>query len=240
MGDVEIGQDDEYGWGDPDRAEVVPFVPMEVRRLLDVGCGRGGFGAALKRRRADMVVWGIEPSEAGAMVAATRLDRVIRSEFPGPLPRQAAPFDCVTFNDVLEHMADPAESLRAAGAVLRPGGYVVASIPNVRYVEVLSDLVLRGRWTYTETGVLDRTHLRFFTRSSMVTLFEECGYAVRRVAPINTGFSKGRPARLLRRFGKLFDDVLAPQFVVLAVGPSDAGDPTPPRATGLPGRPRPS
>ena len=206
----------DYGWGDLTRAEVVPFVPMSVQRLLDVGCGRGGFGAALKQRRADLVVWGVEPTGAGAAVAATRIDHVVRGEFPDALRGADARFDCVTFNDVLEHMVDPAASLRAAAGMLAPEGVVVASIPNVRYVEVLSDLVLRGRWTYTDTGVLDRTHLRFFTKSSMAALFTENGYRVRSVSPINTDYSVGLPARALRRFGHLFDDTLAPQFVVVA------------------------
>lgn len=210
----------DYGWGDLSREEVVPFVPMRVQRLLDVGCGRGGFGAALRQRRADLVVWGVEPTEAGSRVAATRLNRVITGEFPGALANETERFDCVTFNDVLEHLVDPAGSLRAAATLLRPEGVVVASIPNVRYVEVLSDLLFRGKWTYTDTGVLDRTHLRFFTRSTMVALFEDTGYEVQRVAPINTDFSRGVPARLLRHFGHLFDDTLAPQFVVVAGRPA--------------------
>lgn len=79
--------------------------------------------------------------------------------------------------DVLEHLADPWETLRQVRRVLAPGGTVVASIPNVRHWQVVRDL-LEGRWEYAEAGILDRTHRWFFTRRSLARLFEETGFTV--------------------------------------------------------------
>ncbi len=78
------------------------------------------------------------------------------------------------------------------------GGHLVASIPNVRYFFNVVDLAVRGRWDYTEEGILDRTHLRFFTRSSMTRLLEECGFSVEAAIGINpTGSVKFRLVNLL-------------------------------------------
>jgi 2-polyprenyl-3-methyl-5-hydroxy-6-metoxy-1,4-benzoquinol methylase len=173
---------DYFGW---DRREMLRYLPAGTARLLDVGCARGRFGA-LARGRLGAEVWGIEPDEGAAMAAERVLDRVVRAgvwEALALLPRGY--FDCVVFNDVLEHLVDPYRLLAEIKAHLAPGGVVVASIPNVRHYPVLRDLVLRGEWEYVDLGVLDRTHLRFFTRRSIRRMFAEQGYEVLRMEGIN-------------------------------------------------------
>ena len=202
-----------YAYGDWSRDEVLPFVP-DCPRILDVGCSFGGFGELLKRRASAPVVWGVEPEGDAATVAADRLDRVIIGEYPQALS-VGERFDCVIFNDVLEHMVDPWKTLRETLNFLEPSGVVVASIPNVRFGPVVSNLLLRGKWTYTDIGVLDRTHLRFFTRSSMKELFFESGYIVQEIHPIRQ-LRRGRIAMLGRAIGALGEELTAPQFVVVA------------------------
>jgi SAM-dependent methyltransferase len=167
---------------DADRDSVIRFVPPSAARVLDVGCWRGGFGRALKRQRPGLVVVGIEADDDSATVAASRLDKVIVGRFPQDLPLAEGPFDCVVFNDVLEHIVDPWETLRRTEPLLADGGKIVAVIPNIRHVRALVPLVVRGRWDYADTGLLDRTHLRFFTRSTMIDLFETSGYTVETIA----------------------------------------------------------
>ena len=202
-----------YMYDDWDRAEVLPFVP-EANRILEVGCSYGGFGQLLKGRSNSPEVWGIEPEPKAAEVAASRLDRVIVGDFPALAP-VGERFDCVVFNDVLEHLVDPWGALRCALGLLRPNGCVVASIPNVRFGPVVSALLLRGRWNYTDVGVLDRTHLRFFTRSSMIEMFKECGYDVSSVNAIRQ-IRRGRIARTAKLFGSHATEFTAPQFVIVA------------------------
>lgn len=116
-----------------DRREVIPFVPP-CTRLLDVGCGGGAFGAVFVER--GVHVHGVEPNSAAADVALTRLSAVTVGRYPDDFP--GGTFECIVFNDVLEHMADPAAALAAARGHLASGGTVVASVPNVRNVSVLA------------------------------------------------------------------------------------------------------
>lgn len=166
------------------RPEMLSFVPTSSRRLLDVGCGTGTFGAWLKQRR-QIEVWGVEPFASAAAKAADKLDRVITGPFGPEADLPAGFFDCIVFNDVLEHMVAPDHALRYAKTLLSAGGAILASIPNVRYLPVLWQLGVRGSWEYGDCGILDRTHLRFFTKSSIIQMFQNEGYAVKSISGIN-------------------------------------------------------
>ena len=203
-----------------EREEVLAFVPPSARTILDVGCSRGGFGRALRRADPGRVLWGIEADPEAVAEAAPHYDELVVGLFPEALGPHSPQFDCVVFNDVLEHIADPWAALRAARALLRPGGVVVASIPNVRFLPVLHKLVVRGEWTYTDTGVLDRNHLRFFTKRSMVELFRSCDLAVERVQGVNPLTKQRRWPRLLPAW---LQDTLYLQFVVVGRHPARSG-----------------
>lgn len=209
-------------YSDFGRLEVTPFVPRDARRVLDVGCLAGAFGAALKSERPATTVWGIELRPDAAELAAGRLDHVIVGRFPDDVP-SGERFDCVVFNDVLEHLEDPWSALRATHAFLAPGGCVVASIPNVRHYSVVASLVLRGDWRYADAGILDRSHLRFFTSDSATRLFEECGYGGVRCAPINITPPRDRLPRLLHLAGRRGVDFLAYQLVLVANTGAETG-----------------
>jgi SAM-dependent methyltransferase len=174
------------------RPEMLPFVPSGARTILDVGCGAGAFGAALKARRSDAVVTGVEIDPRAAEAARARLDRVLTGDALAALASLGDErFDTIVLNDVLEHVVDPEALLRDLAAHVAAGGCVVASIPNVREFFTVVDLALRGRWEYTDEGILDRTHLRFFTRASLDGLFGRGGFALERVVGINrTGSAK--------------------------------------------------
>jgi 2-polyprenyl-3-methyl-5-hydroxy-6-metoxy-1,4-benzoquinol methylase len=194
-------------YGHP-RREMEPFVPPEAEAVLDVGCGAGAFAATLRGARAGrrLEIWGVELMPEAAALARGVLDEVLVGDAvarAAELP--TARFDCVVLNDVLEHLAEPAPLLRQARRVLRPGGALVASLPNVRYFFNVWDLVVHGRWDYVDEGILDRTHLRFYTRSSLRRLLEDEGFAVARMQGINpTGSLKFRLFDLLT-FGRCAD-----------------------------------
>jgi len=97
-------------------------------------------------------------------------------------PADMVPFDCIVFADVLEHLRDPWGTMARYLQRLKPGGYVVASIPNVRNIALLYNLIIRGRWHYEDSGLLDRTHLRFFTRREIMELFAAAGMDVELVS----------------------------------------------------------
>lgn len=152
------------------------------RRVLELGCAAGMLGKTLKERFPDAHVTGIEAGKAAAALAATRIDRVIaerieRVDFAA-CGFAAGEFDTVLAGDVLEHLVDPWGALLAVRPYLAPGGQVVASIPNVRNLQVVQSLVLDGRWQYAERGLLDVTHLRFFTFEEIRAMLAQTGYVL--------------------------------------------------------------
>ena len=202
------------------RPEVVPFVPPDVRSILDVGCASGGFGHHFRAERPQISrLVGVEPLEAEAALARdASYDEVHVGYFPEALPGDCEPFHCVVLNDVLEHMTDPWGSLTAVRDVLRPTGWVVASIPSIQYLPI-SLRVVRGQWTYTDEGTLDRTHLRFFTRSTMHEMFEDAGFEVVRLEGINS-FATAHPRRAVRVLSPMLGHGQWLQFGVVARVPS--------------------
>lgn len=200
------------------RPDMVPFLPASTRTVLDIGCGSGAFGAQLLERAPGLELWAVEPDVGGAQSAARSgsYARVVVGGFPekaGELPE--AFFDCIYFNDVLEHVVEPGDALVAAQDLLSERGVVVASIPNVRCLDVVKPLVVGGDWRYEDFGLLDRTHLRFFTRKSMLRLFDEHGFEVRSVQGIHA--RQGWRVRAVRRLaGARVDEFLFQQYVVVA------------------------
>ena len=166
------------------RPEMQSFVPEDAKVLLDVGCSEGYFGQDIKARQA-CEIWGVEMMPKAAAVAAQHLDRVITQRFSEELQLPENHFDLVIFNDCLEHMDDPEPALLYTRRLLKPGGRVVASIPNMRYFPVMWDLLVHGEWEYQEFGVMDRTHLRFFTKNSVGKMFERNGFRIERLEGIN-------------------------------------------------------
>lgn len=171
------------------RPEMVRFVPAGSRRVLEIGCSSGAFGALLKQEIPDCKIWGVEANPAAAAVAATRLDRVITGTFSSRLPElEGSRFDAICFNDVLEHMANPENALVECRSLLAPNGVVVASLPNILFFYQIAKILLEQDWRYEESGIMDNTHLRFFTRKSIVRMFEECGFEVSRIEGLNSSF----------------------------------------------------
>jgi 2-polyprenyl-3-methyl-5-hydroxy-6-metoxy-1,4-benzoquinol methylase len=168
-------------WDSGPRREVARLVPAGARSLLDVGCSHGGFAAGLAAERPGLGTWGIDPDPTVAGDAAGALTHFVPGWFPDDLP-EGRRWDCISFIDSLEHFPDPWATLRHAVDRLEPGGSIVAAIPNLRHYTVLLPLVVQGRFRYAERGVLDRTHLRFFTRSSIIELFDEVGCPVEEMA----------------------------------------------------------
>jgi 2-polyprenyl-3-methyl-5-hydroxy-6-metoxy-1,4-benzoquinol methylase len=160
------------------RLEMLKFVPANVKRLLDVGCGEGSFGTMIKKERG-AEVWGIEINQRSAKIASEKIDKVLNSDVSMAI--QALPndyFDCVTFNDVLEHLVNPYEVLVAIKPKLRQDGCVVCSLPNFRSFFSLRDFLLSKDWKYEDEGIFDKTHLRFFTLISIKRMFTSLDYEI--------------------------------------------------------------
>ena len=151
---------------------------MEFRgRALDVGCAAGNMGEQLLRRGFSEV-WGVEPDAQAAALARDKLTRVVTGHFPCDEISDGAPFDAIIFADSLEHMVDSSAALQSAAESLKDGGALLISVPNVSHYSVIAGL-LRGRWRYADAGLLDRTHLRFFTPDGIRRAVRDAGFDIR-------------------------------------------------------------
>lgn len=212
------------GYGANPRPDAESSVPAGVRSALDVGCAGGGFGTTLRRLLGvDARIVGVEavPESAAHAREGRGFDEVIDGYFPEALAGRDERYDLLSFNDVLEHIVDPWETLRECRNWLTSQGHVLATIPNVQYAPHVLGL-LRGRWTYTDGGILDRTHVRFFTKTSMVEMFESVGYNVESCVGVNNLDEVWKtdvllPRRLVKRaLARLLGDAGFHHFVVLA------------------------
>ena len=159
------------------RDDIVSLVPDDAIDILEVGCAAGMTGNELKKK-SGIYVAGVELDHRAAVEAKKVLDEVVEGNIETlTLPFKEKRFDCILFADVLEHLIDPLTVLKKTRKLLRANGTVIASIPNVQYLGLVNQLV-EGNWTYQDEGILDRTHLRFFTYHEIVKLFDEAGYRI--------------------------------------------------------------
>jgi 2-polyprenyl-3-methyl-5-hydroxy-6-metoxy-1,4-benzoquinol methylase len=166
---------------------MLAFVPADAKRVLDVGCSSGTFGQQLRQHREINLLVGVEPNEEAATRASSVYDKVLKGLFPevvNELP-DSSKFDVVFFNDVIEHMPSPYGAIAATKDLLAPGGILVASIPNVRHISVVGPLILRDEFRYRDSGILDTTHLRFFTGKTIRRLFADEGWEILEMSGIN-------------------------------------------------------
>jgi SAM-dependent methyltransferase len=198
------------------RPEMLRFIPKDTRRLLDIGCGEGRFGEAVKKMLPDCETWGVEPTPDAASSAATRNDRILARPLDDLAELPDGHFDVVTMNDVLEHLPYSEPALAVVRRVLRPDGRLVLSLPNVRYYLNVRDLIFKKDWRYQDFGILDRTHLRFFTEKSAVRLLEENGFETVSVTGLNDAPLKLHYRLLFALAPGLFREMKFPQFAVVA------------------------
>jgi len=167
------------------RQELIPHIPLHARKILDVGCGAGALGHHLKTEYQVEEVVGLEIVPAAADEARKVLDKVLLGSIEEmSLPFEDGYFDCIICADVLEHLVDPAAALQKLKRVLAPAGSIVISIPNIQYHEILG-MLSTGAWTYMDAGLMDSTHLRFFTKSTVARMIEAADLEVGRLMPLN-------------------------------------------------------
>lgn len=170
-----VGKDQYY---DHDQTELLKLVTIPVSSVLELGCASGNMlrhylDVGVKR------VAGIEYVQEVAEIARLRCPTA--TIFAGdvdqiPDEELGKDYDLLIASFVLEHVTDPWKTLERLGALLRSGGQLVGSLPNVRHWSVTLPLILNGRWQYEDEGILDRTHYRFFSRSTIVELLTKTGF----------------------------------------------------------------
>lgn len=165
------------------RKEMIQFLPQHYHTVLEIGCGEGTFSLHLNPH---CETWGVEPNSEAASKASKHITHVLTGTIENNIDRIPDNyFDLIIANDVIEHLQDHDYFFERIKTKMTLGGYLVGSIPNVRYCEHLFNLVFKKEWNYTQTGILDKTHLRFFTGKSLRALFKKHGFIIEQMNGIN-------------------------------------------------------
>lgn len=165
-----------------DRGEILDFLGRQgvsVETTLDIGCSSGRLGAEYVNRSITRQCDGIEPNQEAAQRARANLRQVWCGTMEAV--RDAVPwaqYDLVSLADVLEHLPDPWDALRFLHRHTSSGCRLMLSVPNIRHYKVLMPLIFNGEFRYVDRGIMDRTHLHFFTRSSLCEMLAESGWKV--------------------------------------------------------------
>lgn len=201
------------------RRDILPLLGGPYGKALEIGCGAGGTLRHLRDTGLCAWVGGVEPT-AAADEAAGHLDQTWHAPVEDLLAAGALPqADLILCLDVLEHLVNPWQVLRQLAALLPPGGTLIASIPNIRHYKVSLPLVLEGRWEYQDSGIMDSTHLRFFTRASAQALFAQAGLVVADLRG-NANLKPWKNKWILNKLsGGRLEDLYTVQFLIRAQKP---------------------
>jgi len=193
------------------RRDIEPLLPKSALRILDVGAGVGATSAWLKSRYPGCTTIALEGNSAIEQELAKNVDEAFILDLNGRLPDINAP-DLVLCLDVLEHLLHPLDVLRRVTSNMPDNGTVIVSLPNVAHASVSLPLLLQARFRYQDSGILDRTHLRFFDRTSALELMNQAGFIVR--SGIRKGFDGPRTRLIDMITGHRIRDHLTKGYVV--------------------------
>ncbi len=205
------GRNNSYYAGE--RPDLIALIPYDAKRILDVGCGCGNMCRRIKSER-DAEVAGIEKDEEAAAIARRSVDKFVMGDVEeARLDFEKGYFDCIVYGSILEHLKDPWKVLKEHTYYLKKGGCCVACLPNISHYSVIKDL-FKDRWEYKPEGLLDVTHLRFFTLSGIIGMFRTAGYRIDKVNRFIRGSkSKKFINKVLR--GKI-DYLLTEEYIIRA------------------------
>jgi 2-polyprenyl-3-methyl-5-hydroxy-6-metoxy-1,4-benzoquinol methylase len=201
------------------RLDILPLFPGHVDRVLEVGCGNGATLDYLKQSGLAREVHGMELMNDLAVELREKVDALWIGDAVALVhtmePQQ---YDVILCLDVLEHLVDPWRFMDVVQTLLVPGGCVIASIPNLRTFPVIWNLLMYGHFDYTKQGIMDETHLRFFTKKTVLSLMNRGGLTASdwRRSPM----AKGSKSAWFNGFTLgLFRDLLTEQYLVKAIKP---------------------
>jgi methionine biosynthesis protein MetW len=151
-------------------------IPDQGKKILDIGCGTGVLGEYFRKNQ-NCEVHGVEINNVAYEIAREKLNSVIKANIESvELPYAPNTFDFIVMGDVLEHLINPVQTLEKLYRVLKPGGKIFIAVPNIRLWKISLGLILKDNWQYQSSGILDFTHLRFFTLTSIQQMLRDAGF----------------------------------------------------------------
>ena len=195
------------------RSEIEDLLPNYSEVTLDIGCGDGATLEWIKATKRCEKTYGIEISESSYLKAKKILDETLNINIEKEKNFfMEKKFDLILVLDVIEHLIDPWKFLNLIKSRLNEGGSIIISVPNIRHYSILKDLIFFGNWEYSQSGILDRTHLRFFTKKNLKKIFkkEKLNIEILKKYPIDYS---GK-AKILNKISfNLFSDFLTQQYI---------------------------
>lgn len=165
----------------PRRDMLALFPSSNIRRVLEIGCGTGETGELLKKEYGVVFVTGVDIENTAIEIARKKLDDVFLANIEEvELPLELQSYDLILLGDVVEHLINPWNVIKKLRLYLRPHGYLLISIPNIQHWRNIVNLIF-GKWEYSGSGMMDITHLRFFTKGTIVRLLENSGFFVQMI-----------------------------------------------------------
>jgi 2-polyprenyl-3-methyl-5-hydroxy-6-metoxy-1,4-benzoquinol methylase len=207
-------------------------MPSNLKKIVEIGTGSGALANAYKQVNPNTKYIGVEIDSGYADLSKQYCDKVYLENFESPswdLINELSDADLVIFSDVLEHMYDPWKVLDRLAKSLSKNSSVIASIPNTQHWSLQKE-ILTGNFNYTDSGLLDRTHIRYFTRKTILTLFSEHGFLISKITPRIFDFSsQNEHLEWIKGSAELFDldiqevilDSATFQFVITAIPNKD-------------------
>jgi 2-polyprenyl-3-methyl-5-hydroxy-6-metoxy-1,4-benzoquinol methylase len=192
-----VYSENENSYYDLPREEILNLIPSTTKHLLDVGCGSGTLAAAAKAKYKIDEVVGIEKHEGASKKAALKIDKLICGDIEKvALEFSEKHFNCIICADILEHLVNPESILDKLKTILSDDGVLITSIPNIRHIVPLLKIIF-NKFEYESSGILDKTHLRFFTLHTMKKMFDETGFVIQRMECNRSISLKFRVANIL-------------------------------------------
>jgi 2-polyprenyl-3-methyl-5-hydroxy-6-metoxy-1,4-benzoquinol methylase len=202
------------------RKDILPLLPEKCGDVIELGCGDGGTLAWLKAERHARHTTGMELCLKPASLARMQVDHVIQGNIELTIKKlNHHSYDLVLCLDVLEHLVDPWAVVQEIYTLLRPGGSIIISLPNVRNYTVVLPLLFNGTWNYKKDGIMDQTHLRFFSREGAKNILTKNGFIIKN--SVDTGLQPRRKMEIWKAVlaRTILRDFCVTQFLLRAEKP---------------------
>lgn len=176
----------EFNYPDQPRSDIHELFGFPPNKILDVGCATGGVGVGILKKFPDATVWGVELNPKTAAIAKKRIHRVIEislDEWSTNELEIISTLDTILFLDVLEHMYNPWSQLKIINQYVSLNAQIIISLPNIGHLSIIKSLINQN-WQYEQSGLLDVTHIRFFTLNQMLRMFDETGFQTEIIKPL--------------------------------------------------------
>lgn len=197
-----------------DKHRTVSLIPQGPNVILDLGCATGQLGRKLRELNKASELVGVEIYEAVAKEAEQYYDKVYCGDIESLKLNYKGYFDFVICGDILEHLRDPWSMSDNIYGWLKKNGVLISTIPNIRYWRVIRDLLVFGKWEYVEAGIMDKTHMRFFTRKTFIKLLKKSNFDIHKEIWIVNGRKQNFFNKITFR---MLEEFMGSQILVVAV-----------------------